>query len=117
MEKKRKLIFAEGHFREFFRSQVTQVQNKIIWTFRLLEHQDRIPEPYLKHLSGTNGLYEIRIQCGGNSFRIFCFFVKNDLVIGHAFQKKTDKIPQREIERAEKIKKVYYEKNATNQPR
>ncbi|MEI9920195.1 MAG: type II toxin-antitoxin system RelE/ParE family toxin [Bacteroidota bacterium] len=67
-----------------------------------------IPEQYLKHISGTDGLYEIRIQVGGNIFRIFCFFDKNRIiVVCDGFQKKTEKIPQNEIDRAIKIKKDY----------
>ena len=116
MEKRRQLYFAENYFREFYHAQVTSVQEKIVWTLKLIEHLDRIPEVYLKHLSGTKGLYEMRIQFGGDAFRVFCFFSKNNLVLGHGIQKKTEKTPQKEIERAEKIKKEYHEKNASNQP-
>ncbi len=64
------------------------------------------PEIYFKHIEGTEGLYEIRVQSRNDIYRIFCFFDKNNLVVvGHGFQKKTQKTPMREIERAEKIKK------------
>ncbi|MDD3728397.1 MAG: type II toxin-antitoxin system RelE/ParE family toxin, partial [Dysgonamonadaceae bacterium] len=47
---------------------------------------------------------------GSNIFRIFCFFdLDNLIVIGHGFQKKTQKTPKQQIERAEQIKKEYYE--------
>ncbi len=82
-----------------------------------METLDRIPEIYFKHLENTDSLYEIRVQVGSNIFRIFCFFDNNNLVVvGHGFQKKTQKTPANEIERAEKIKKEYYEEKKSNKP-
>jgi len=53
---------------------------------------------------------EIRVSAGNGIFRIFCFFDKGDLIILlSGFQKKTQKTPKNEIERAEKLKKEYYE--------
>ena len=88
-----------------------------MWTLEIVETLDRIPEIYFKHLENTEGLYEIRVQVGSNIYRIFCFFDKNDLVVvGHGFQKKTQKTPQAELDRAEKIKKQYYEEKKSNKP-
>ena len=69
-------------------------------------------------MEGTNGLYEVRVQNGSDIFRIFCFFDHNSLVvIGHGFQKKTQKTPHNEIERALRIKNEYYEeKQKLNKP-
>ena len=109
MNKKRELVFYKEYFREFYKSQSAKVQKKILWTFRVVEDLERIPEIYFKHLVGTEGLYEIRVQCGSDIFRIFCFFDKNNLVIvGHGFQKKTQQTPQREIDKALLIKNQYY---------
>ena len=81
----------------------------------MVENLDRIPEIYFKHLENTTGLYEIRIQVGNDIFRIFCFFDLNNLVVvGHGFQKKTQKTPAGEIQRAERIKKEYYEEKKSN---
>lgn len=110
VNKKREIYFFKEYFRSFYKSQTEQVKNKILWTLRIVETLDRIPEVYLKHLENTDGLYEIRVQTGGNIFRIFCFFDSNSLiVVGHGFQKKTQKLPAAEIERAERIKREYYE--------
>lgn len=115
---KRTLFFFRNYFRDFYEAQNSQVKKKIVWTLRVIEEVDRIPEIYFKHLEGTNGLYEIRVQSGSNIFRILCFFDKNNLVIiGHGFQKKTQKIPLNELERAEKIRREYYEsRERSNQP-
>jgi phage-related protein len=84
------------------------VRDKIIWTLDLIEELERIPETYLKHLENTDGLFEIRVQQGSNIFRIFCFFDEGKLVVlANGFQKKTQKTPKKEIERALKIKAEY----------
>lgn len=45
---------------------------------------------------------------GATFFRIFCFFDDGKLiVIANGFQKKTQKTPKSEIEKAMKIKKEY----------
>ena len=68
-----------------------------------------VPEKFLKHLEGTEGLYEIRVKSGSNIFRVFCFFDGGRLVILlNAFQKKSEKTPKKEIVLAEKMKKQYF---------
>lgn len=72
----------------------------------------QVPEKYFKRLEGTKGLYEIRIEVGSNIYRIFSFFDKGNLVVlGNAFQKKTQKIPIQELEKALKIKEEYQNEN------
>lgn len=62
----------------------------------------------MKHLEGTEGIYEIRVQCGNDIFRIFCFFDEGKIVVlANGIQKKSNKTPIREIEKAIKIKKEY----------
>ena len=50
------------------------------------------------------------IEVGSNIFRVFSFFDKGQLVIlVNGFQKKSQKTPKREIEKAEKLKKQYFD--------
>lgn len=115
MDNKRELLFFKEYFKGFYQEQTWKVQKKILWTLKVIETVDRIPEIYFKHLENTQGLYEIRVQAGSNIFRIFCFFDLNNLVVvGHGFQKKTQKMLTGEVERAEKIKKEYYEEKKFN---
>ena len=73
-----------------------------------IEDVEIVPSVYLKNITGTDGLYEIRIQTGSDIFRIFCFFDKENLVvIGNGFQKKTQKTPKNEIIKAIQIKLNY----------
>lgn len=97
-------------FWESYNKQTSKLQERILWTIRLIRDIKRVPEQYLKHLEGTDGLYEIRISSGSNIFRIFCFFDKGQLVILlNAFQKKSQKTPLEALEKAKKLKKQYYE--------
>jgi len=107
-QKQRTIIFYKDYFEEFFVKQREKVKAKIIWTLELIEELERIPETYLKHLENTDGLYEIRVQQGSDIFRIFCFFDQGQLIIlTNGFQKKTQKTPKKEIEKAIKIKTEY----------
>jgi phage-related protein len=106
----RTIVFYKDYFSKFFDQQRQKVRDKIIWTLRLIEELDHVPETYLKYLEGTSGLYEIRIQSGSDIFRIFCFFDEGKLIIAmNGFQKKTQKTPKRGILRAMKIMQEYYD--------
>lgn len=111
MEKKKKqrtIIFYKNYFDDFFIEQKQKVKDKIIWTFDLIEELQRVPETYLKHMENTDGLFEIRVQQASDIFRIFCFFDQGQLVVlANGFQKKTQKTPKKEIEKALKIKEEY----------
>ena len=109
-EFKRKIEVYKNHFWDFYNKQDIKVQDKIDWTVTLVQMTKVVPEKYLKHLTNTDGLWEIRISANNGIFRILCFFDKGNLVILlSGFQKKTQKIPKSEIKRAERLKKEYYE--------
>ena len=107
-QKQRTIIFYKNHFDEFFVKQRDKVKAKIVWTFDLVEDLEKVPETYLKHIENTEGLFEIRVQQGSDIFRIFCFFDEGQLIVlANGFQKKTQKTPKKEIDKALKIKKEY----------
>jgi len=107
-EKIRTVFLYKNYFTDFYNQQTWKVKDKIIWTLKLIETIQQVPEDYLKHLEGTDGLYEIRVQFGNNIFRIFCFFDEGKLIVlANGFQKKTQKTPKFEIEKALTIKKEY----------
>lgn len=109
----RTIIFYKNYFEDFFIDQKRKVQDKIIWTFDIIEELPRVPEVYLKHIENTDGLYEIRVKLGSNIYRIFCFFDEGKLVvIANDFQKKSQKTPKQEIEKAIKIKTEYEFENS-----
>lgn len=106
----RKIIFYEDHFIEFYKNQDDKVKSKIQYVFELIKQVERVPEKFLKHLEGTDGLFEVRIEYQSNIFRIFCCFDEGRLVVlFNGFQKKTQKTPKVEIEKAENLMKEYYQ--------
>ncbi|HBZ65356.1 MAG TPA: addiction module toxin RelE [Bacteroidales bacterium] len=115
MESKKKYrtaIFYKDYFEKFFLEQSDKVKAKIIWTIQLIEELERVPESFLKQIESTNGLYEIRIKLVRDIFRIFCFFDQGKLIILiNGFQKKTQKTPKKEIDKALKIMEVYKNEN------
>ena len=107
-QKVRTVFIYKDYFTEFYDKQRLKVKDKILWTFRLIENIKQVPQDYLKHIEGTEGLYEIRVQTGSDIFRIFCFFDEGKLVVlANGFQKKTQKTPRQEIDKALKIKEQY----------
>jgi phage-related protein len=100
----------KNYFSDFYAKQRLKVKEKIIWTIKLIETIDIVPEEYLKHIAATDGLYEIRVKQGSDIFRIFCFFDEEKLVVlANGFHKKTQKTPKQEISKAKKIKATYFE--------
>lgn len=107
----RRIEFYKDYFTDFYSGQNKKIQEKIEYVFKLIRQTDRIPKKFFKHLTSTDGLYEIRIEYQSNIYRIFCFFDEGRLiVILNGFQKKTQKTPKQEIELAEKLKKEYFNK-------
>lgn len=77
----------------------------------LIEDLDVVPSTYFKRLVSTEEIWECRIQLGSNAYRIFCFFDGNSIIVlTHGLIKKTQKTPQREIERAETYKRDYLQR-------
>ena len=109
MTAERQIIFYGHYFQDFYIQQANSVREKIGYVFRVVKTVDKIPEKFLKHIEGTDGLYEIRVESGNNIFRIFCCFDKGNLVVlFNAFQKKSQKTPKQEIKLAVKLKQEYF---------
>jgi phage-related protein len=71
---------------------------------------ERIPIKFFEHITGTEGLYEIRVEFQSNIYRIFCCFDDGKIVVlFNAFQKKTQKTPSKELEKAIQIKDIYFQ--------
>ena len=110
MDKIREIVAYKKYFEDFLQKQPIKVQNKIFKILEAIETLERIPTNYLKLIAETKGLYEARIQVGTDIWRVFCFFDSGRLVILlNGFQKKTQKTPKIEIEKAIRLMKEYYE--------
>ncbi|MEW5927864.1 MAG: type II toxin-antitoxin system RelE/ParE family toxin [Gemmatimonadota bacterium] len=93
---------------EFLDSLSGKQAQKVVWVLRLVEGLERVPEQYLKKLTGTEDLWEVRAQHGGDAFRLLGFFDGPRLVVlVSGFAKKSEKTPRQEIARAEERKREY----------
>ena len=112
----REIVFYKNYFEDFFESLDDKIKTKIdevLFMFTILE---RIPTKFFKKIENIKGLFEIRIEYESNIYRIFCCFDNGNLVVLlNAFQKKTQKIPKNELQKAKKIMDDYFlEKNRTS---
>ena len=109
----REVIAYKNYFEDFLLEQPKKVQDKIFKIIEAIETLERVPSNYLKSMEGTNGLYEARIQLASNIWRVFCFFDHGRLVILlNGFQKKTQKTPKIEIDKALRLMKQYYQEKS-----
>ncbi|MCD6598631.1 MAG: type II toxin-antitoxin system RelE/ParE family toxin [Bacteroidales bacterium] len=106
----RKIFYYKSYYLDFFGNLKDDVKKKFNWTLKLIATLDRVPVKYFKHIKNSTALYEIRVESGGNIFRVFCFFDKGKVIILiNGFQKKSQKTPRKEIKTAEKLKKQYFD--------
>lgn len=106
----RNIFYYRNYYLEFFETLKPEVKKKFNWTLKLIQDIERVPVKYFNHMTGTTGLFEIRVEVGSDIYRVFSFFDEGKLVVLiNGFQKKTQKTPVKEIERAEKLKKQYFD--------
>lgn len=70
----------------------------------LSEEGPNLKRPYSDFL--RDSIHELRVQFSKNDFRILYFFYERDnIIMTHGFTKKSDKVPNSEIDKALKYKK------------
>jgi len=100
----RNIFYYKNYYLDFFKTLRPEVKKKFSWTLQLIQDLEYVPVKYFNHMTGTTGLFEIRVEVGSNIYRVFSFFDEGKLiVIINGFQKKTQKTPAKEIEKAEKF--------------
>jgi len=112
----RHVFVFENHFKEFRKTLDRESLKKLYQVLTLIMMVEVIPVKFLKAIEGRKGLFEIRIEQGNNIYRVFCCFDEGDLVIlFNGFQKKTQKIPVEQLDKAEALMKKYFDlKNEQN---
>ena len=104
---KRKIKTYGGYFERFKETLPPNVHVKLDYIISLLETRDRVPRKFIGLI--RDGLYELRMEYEGNIYRVFFIFDDGNIVVlFNGFQKKTQKTPPNEIEKALKIKNEYY---------
>lgn len=96
-----------GYFERFMSELDEKTQDKVQYGLMLLKTQDRLSTKFVKHIK--EGVFELRTKYNGNIYRVFFIFDGDKIVVlFNGFQKKTQKTPENEIEKAIKIKNEYY---------
>ena len=106
----RQLVVFEDHFKEFRKTLDKEALMKLYQVMTLIMKVEVVPIRFLKAIRGRKGLYEIRSEYEGNIYRVFCCFDEGNLVIlFNGFQKKTQKTPVEQLDKAEALMKKYFE--------
>jgi len=105
---RRKVIAFGNYYNEFIKTLNDKEVFKLKYIISLLETSDRMPVKFMKYI--RDELYELRMEYDSNIYRLFFIFDKGSIVVlFNGFQKKTQKTPENEINKALKIKEAYYE--------
>lgn len=103
----REIFVYKNYFYDFLESLSEKVVTKIEYALSLLETQDKVSKKFVKYL--RNDIYELRAEYESNIYRVFFIFDDGNIVVlFNGFQKKSQKTPQKELEKAIKIKEEYY---------
>ncbi len=103
----RTILTYGGYFERFIATLSKKELLKLNYIISLLETEDRLPVKFIKSI--RDGLYELRMEYNSNIYRVFFIFDNGNIVVlFNGFQKKTQKTPKNEIEKAIKIKEAYY---------
>lgn len=106
---KRKIIFYQNYFIDFYKNLDIDVKSKFKYVFELIRQIEKVPKKFLAPMTGYDGLFDVRVEYKSNIYRVFCCFDKGKLVVlFNGFQKKTQKTPKTEIEKAMRLKDEYF---------
>ncbi len=104
----RRILTFGGYFEEFMESLDDKTKRKIKEGLLMISTQQRLSVKFVKSIA--DGLFELRVLWNGNIYRVFFIFDEGNIVVlFNGFQKKTMKTPQKEINKALRIKKEYYD--------
>lgn len=112
---KRVILTYGGYFQRFIMTLNEKERKKIDYIIWLMTTIDRVPTKFIRYI--RDGLYELRISYNGNIYRVFFIFDENNIVVlFNGFNKKSQKTPANEIEKALRIRDEYYaDKRSQNQ--
>ena len=93
--------------KDFISNMSPSLKRKTLQELCLLEEKGPlVREPFSKSL--RDGLFELRINLGGDSIRLLYFFCKDRrILVTSGFAKKSQKTPKREIDKAFRLKSAW----------
>ncbi|MBS9774645.1 MAG: type II toxin-antitoxin system RelE/ParE family toxin [Tenacibaculum sp.] len=105
---KREIITFGDYFDDFLKTLNEKEVKKLNYLLLLLETEKILSKKVVKLIKDE--IYELRMLYNGNIYRVFFIFDEGKIVVlFNGFQKKTQKTPNNEIDKAVRIKKEYYE--------
>lgn len=106
----RQIVVYGNYFKEFRKTLNKGALKKMYQVLTLIMMMDVVPSKFLKAVKNVKGLYEIRTEYEDNIYRVFCCFDDGDLVVlFNGFHKKTQRLPAKELSRAESIMREYFD--------
>ena len=97
----RDIFYYQNYYLEFFEKLKPEVKRKFNWTLQLIATVDKVPGKYFQHMTGSSGIFDIRVEVGSDIYRVFSFFDKGQLIILlNGFQKKSQKTLKNELKLA-----------------
>jgi putative addiction module killer protein len=107
MKGERTILAYKNYFSDFISSLTDAEARKVFYVIDMLKTQERVNAKFVKYL--RDEIFELRAEHNSNIFRVFFIFDEGNVVmLFNGFQKKTQKTPQSEINKAIQIKKEYY---------
>ena len=103
--------------KEFMISLENKMRTKAIHELMLLrEKGNLLREPFSKAMG--DGIFGLKVQQGSNDTRIFYFFfIDTKVVLTNGFNKKTQRTPPEELERAKRYKDDYEQRQKNRRSR
>jgi len=100
-------IRSYGNYYEEFKKTLTDKELiKLKYSLDVLKTQEVLPRKFFGFI--RDGLFELKMEYGGNIYRVFFVFENDNIVIlFNGFHKKTQKTPSEQIKKALQIKKQY----------
>ncbi len=108
MEANKLNILLTDEAKAFIRSLPEKAKKKVIFNICKVEGGERDNDLFKKL---NDYIWELRTSYNGMCYRLLAFWDKERralIIATHGFVKKTWKVPQKEIDRAEAIMKQYY---------
>jgi len=77
----RDIYYFKDYYLDFFETLKPDVKRKFDWTLKLIATIYTVPVKYFKHMEGTSGFFEVRVEVGSDIYRVFSFFDEGRLII------------------------------------
>ena len=107
MKSERIILAYKNYFKDFIQSLNDAEARKVFYVIDMLKTQEHVNAKFVKYL--RDEIFELRAEQGGKIFRVFFIFDDGNVVmLFNGFQKKSQKTPEKEINKAIQLKKEYY---------